>query len=104
MRSRLEKEDFPCQVLRCVWRYLDFAYKAEQGLCFFFRSRGGRGWIITRTSENTIELKSFMSLQQKKCHGKTRVHLMEMSFKDNGKFVSLLEFSHNRNKNFSRYT
>ena len=40
---------------------------------------------------------SFLQEKKKKWQGKTRVHLMKMSLKHNGKFVSLLEFAHKRN-------
>ena len=47
MRSYLEKEDFPCQVLRCVWRYLVFAYRAEQGLVFSLGlEEEEAGWLL----------------------------------------------------------
>ena len=44
-------------------------------------------------------LKSFMGFN-KKCIGKSGVHLMEVNFNNNGRFISLLEFAPKRKSTF----
>ena len=44
-------------------------------------------------------LKSFMGFN-KKCRGKSGVHLTEVSFNNNGRFINLLEFASKRKSTF----
>ena len=56
------------------------------------------GWLIEHLTK-AIEMKSYMGFNRK-CRGKSRVHLMEVCFNSHGRFIRLLEFAPNRKSTF----
>ena len=56
------------------------------------------GWLIKHLTK-AIELKSYMGFN-KKCRGKSRVHLMEVCFNNHGRFIRLSKFASNRKSTF----
>ncbi|KAL6311763.1 hypothetical protein AAG906_022432 [Vitis piasezkii] len=56
------------------------------------------GWLIEHLTK-TIELKSSMGFNRK-YRGKSRVHLMEVSFNNHGRFIRLSKFASNRKSTF----
>ena len=56
------------------------------------------GWLIKHLTK-AFKLKSYMGFNRK-CRGKSRVHLMEVCFNNHGRFIRLSKFASNRKSTF----